>query len=97
MFDIDSAECGLGWHPIIERFQRRLDALNMRRDAPISIVDAKEKHGRLRLDLSPFDGEAWNLAMEAEHESRTTCETCGGPGEIKVERDILKCRCAECP
>lgn len=84
---------GKGWHdivgPLIDRCEQE----------GVEIVQIKEKFGGLRFY---YDGmpsaELFKQIEAAEDASVRICESCGKPGQIKVNSRStwLKCTCEDC-
>ena len=86
-------ECGPGWEPLIRRLSEKLEPLG------VVATQVKEKFGTLRFYFSAPTDEAMDAADQfidqAEAESATTCEQCGGPGKMS-EGYWLCVRCDAC-
>lgn len=93
--------CDAGWYPLITRLDSDLRAL----DPDYQIHQIKEKCGTLR-----FYAETWvdnevaqarfhELISEAERQSASICERCGGPGDlcaVGAQSPWYKTLCAKC-
>lgn len=86
-------ECGAGWDPLLHPIVQKANELDA------TIVQIKEKFGRLRVYFDP--GQADTDALEemidqAELESGKTCELCGKPGKGMISGGSWhKTLCAE--
>lgn len=84
MLTLDDIEirCGDGWLSVIERMVDDINAA----DVKVHGLVADEDQERLRIDYS--DAEPWfpaaKIFLLAEFRSYYTCETCGRPGEHRV-------------
>jgi hypothetical protein len=86
--------CGPGWNGILRQMLNEINAA----DVKVSGLVAEEDQGRLRLDYAA--AEPWLAAAKifvlAEFRSYYTCDTCGRPGEHRVNSVGWKhIRCAE--
>lgn len=67
-----------GWTGLFTVLVDRLAAL----EPEPAVIDAKQKFGRLRVQLDHHDDTARALLQAAEEASLHTCEVCGGAGEL---------------
>ena len=70
-------ECGEGWRSLYEPL---LERCKVERIEPLQI---KEKYGTLRFYVMQGSDELFDAIAQAEEKSRTICEECGAPGELR--------------
>lgn len=70
---------GPGWADILARLVPDLLALGW--DG--SVLQIKEKYGTLRFYIGSASDAVFRRIDEAEKESSTVCERCGGPGRLR--------------
>jgi len=80
--------CGDGWYDLIDWLSNVLEAIG-----GVVADQVKEKFGSLRFYYSFPNGTSQQIAdavrhlvTEAEYRSLTTCETCGKPGGLKLNK-----------
>lgn len=83
-----SFEIGQGWYDIIRKLSAKLEnyimMLPLDEQPKYYVVQVKEKFGSLRFYMDgPFTNAMDAAIREAETATRTTCEVCGGPGEMR--------------
>ncbi len=79
--EFENANCGPGWHGILERLSGEIDKLNL--PPEFRVLQIKEKFGELRVYVEgagPFSKIVELLIRDAARESLETCEFCGKPG-----------------
>jgi hypothetical protein len=81
--------CGEGWYQILLNLFTALAVLEPR---PV-IVQVKEKFGGLRVYLDGGGEEAAALIREAENLASETCEDCGAPGRLRMDRPWIATLC----
>lgn len=59
----------------------------------VSVDEAKEKFGSLRVHLEPRVPEARPYIAAAEEQSAVTCQKCGEPGELLMRNRIVATLC----
>lgn len=59
----------------------------------VSVDEAKEKFGSLRIHLEPMVPEARPYIAAAEEQSKFTCQKCGDPGEMLMRNRIVATLC----
>ncbi len=92
-------QCGDGWYQLIHVLSADIykEAMRIGRDPAIpvswpAVVQIKEKFGTLRYYMRNSTGEIQALINAAEQKSRTICEDCGKPGELRSpEIHCVKC------
>lgn len=103
-------ECGPGWYDIIDSlFIAIEDVLDesvhayKNIDRLLRVGQIKEKFGGLRVhldygdDITDSEYARMEEAIEkAEGESIRTCENCGKPGRLRVDRGWMRTLCDEC-
>ena len=95
-------EFGDGWYNLVDELSSELEKLiiKFKEEFPgeegfPKAFQMKEKFGSLSFYMMGSTGEMHNVIHEYEKKSCTTCEYCGGKGEIVGER-WLKCLCEKC-
>lgn len=81
-------ECGDGWQQIVYDLSAKIEKYNNEqsdKDMCVIASQVKEKFGSLRYYISGGSDEVYNWIDEAEHQSSTTCETCGKPGTMNTK------------
>jgi len=100
-FDCKYISCGEGWNGIIFELIRTLDSLNFKG----IIVQVKEKWGRLECYTRGGEEHSeWLIPLTdtARLYSKSTCEFCGKPGELRekyqdgTQRNWMKSVCDSC-
>lgn len=71
-----------GWRGIYD--QLIVDLIGL--DPTLSVAQAKQKFGELRVYLADVTPEAANLIETATAASRTICEECSAPGRRRANR-----------
>lgn len=89
-----ACDCGDGWFCIIDQLARRMTAHAEAVGLDIEVVDAKEKHGRLSIDVRGADEAVLRMIEEAEVLSERTCDVCGASGKL-IENGWQRVRCAD--
>jgi len=85
--------CGDGWFDILWRLCEEIYAMRPK------VLQIKEKFGTLRFYASfpeEYTERGWNLIFKAEEESAETCETCGQPGEMRINDGWRSVNCEDC-
>jgi hypothetical protein len=95
-----SAECGEGWHDLLERACVRIRAAVRAHGGTFKFIQIKEKYGSARLYWSGRLSNAAQAEVEeaialAEARSECTCETCGAPGRLFDRGGWLATACPE--
>jgi hypothetical protein len=89
----DTIPTGKGWRPLLERTAANLHALVEREPAEargcFTIVQVKNKGGKLRIHVSNAAPTMIKILAEAEEESASVCEICGQPGNVRLVGFIL--------
>jgi hypothetical protein len=86
-------DVGPGWHAIIIE----LDEAIAKHFPDYEVHQVKEKFGGLRYYCSVDADETVDaLITQAEARASSTCESCGGPGRLCVDRGWYKTTCASC-
>jgi hypothetical protein len=92
--------CDDGWYDIIFRLSATLTTLiaaNPDLDpATARAFQVKEKFGTLRFYMRCTNAEMQQAIRQAEEESGSTCEMCGGKGEMKNDEGWLVTLCEGC-
>jgi len=70
-------ECGEGWKPLYQPIIERCKAEG------VTVLQVKEKFGGLRFYVIGGDDDLYAAISEAESKSKTICEQCGAPGELR--------------
>ena len=88
-------ECGDGWTDILLRLASRVNGYQQtgRLPHPVRAVQIKEKFGHLRVYVTPSGDLVESAIANALEESRSTCEFCGAPGELRRIGGWLTTRC----
>lgn len=98
-----SFACGVGWFPLIEDVMESL--VRLQSSSPsleLSLLEAKEKFGALRLYISAPDGTPADLEAvrkfisQAGERSRTMCEYCSAPAIERCWEGWCSTRCDAC-
>lgn len=85
-------DVGEGWHSLIDELHAELVKV-----APgYRTEQLKEKFAALRVYLSPWTDEVEEIIFRYEARSKTVCEQCGEPGEVRTSRFWLKTLCDQC-
>lgn len=85
-------DVGKGWHSLLDELHAELVKV-----APeYRTEQVKEKFAALRVYLSPWTDEAEEIVFRFEARSKTICEQCGEPGEVRHSRFWLKTLCDRC-
>lgn len=97
-------ECEDGWREIIESLSSRLEPYAVGTGLSISVV--KQKLGELRVGLERGQGVAGTAEeslieraiREATEQSRSICESCGSPGQIRSKGRLrdMRALCMTC-
>lgn len=94
--DRNAFECGPGWHGLIDPLITRLTELGG------TATQIKEKYGELRFYYHENENDTGSVAdwerfeeaiLEAEQQSRHTCEMCGAPGVLMIKGGWYKTVC----
>lgn len=90
--------CGVGWYPILDRLFADIDRI---RDEDglkkLEVVQVKEKLGGLRVYVKGGNDRVQARLWQAEEESLSICEGCGGPSPGISDRDgYLTTLCEPC-
>lgn len=86
------AELEPGWAGLLDEAFGRIGALMATfPEATITGLQVKEKLGTLRLYMSTrlppeIESDVNVILRDAEHRSETTCQVCGRPGHLRVDR-----------
>jgi len=70
--------CGDGWFDILYELSAELYKL----DEIPTVLQVKEKFGTLSYYVGFATDGVYDIIDKAAHESATTCDICGGPGEL---------------
>jgi len=86
------SDVGQGWHSLLDELHAELVKV-----APeYRTEQVKEKFAALRVYLSPWSDEVEQVVFRFEARSKTVCEQCGEPGEVRYSRFWLKTLCDAC-
>jgi len=85
------AECGPGWTNLVTNMINELMIL----DPELEFRQIKEKFGSLRVYTSFSTDEVEAVIDKYEIFSRTICDVCGDPGEMRSETGWYRVRCEE--
>lgn len=85
-------DVGEGWHSLLDELHAELVKVN----PDYRTEQVKEKFAALRVYLSPWTDEVEEIVFRFEARSKTTCEQCGEPGEVRTSRFWLKTLCDKC-
>lgn len=97
MYDIDKGgpvtdwkiDVGPGWHSLLDEMHAELVQV-----APdYRTLQVKEKFAALTVYLSPCTGEVAEILDKYYARSKTVCEECGEPGEVRTSRFWLRTLC----
>lgn len=82
-------DVGQGWHSLLDEMHAELI-----RVAPDYRTDqVKEKFAALTVYISPYSDEIQEILQKYYDRSKTICEQCGEPGEVRHSRFWLKTLC----
>jgi hypothetical protein len=62
-------------------------------EAPLVVEGMEQTYGSLRVNLSKTSAEIEAIVNDAEQESLTTCEACGGEGRLREDREWIETLC----
>lgn len=80
---------GTGWGKLIDDLYKITP--------PLHITDVKEKYGRLSVYVEGgLSDEMYQKISDIEDKSEVTCEKCGDPGNIRLDRPWYKSLCDKC-
>jgi len=86
---------GPGWWPLLDDVSAKVKALD-----PDVRLSFKEKYGTCQIDYitesTEHVDEIFRLTDEAEEVSKTICEFCGQPGQLRENRSWLQTLCDRC-
>lgn len=82
----------VGWRPLVDRLITDLVALGWDRE----LDQVKEKFGGLRFYIEHGDEALSSRIREAEDQSHTVCEDCGGEGTLWQRRSRWVTHCNAC-
>ena len=85
-----------GWYPLIFECLDKIQEIVDRDNIDIQVTEIKEKYGTLRIYLSGYTDEMYDIVYAAEHKSETICEICGKQGELHKVNGWWMTRCDEC-
>jgi len=93
-------ECGDGWYDVLDEMFGKIEAilsqLNQREvHGALRLSQIKEKFARLTIYNSTSIPEIAQAVRDAEVRANTTCESCGGPGELRTG-GWMKIECDSC-
>ncbi|MCW2388564.1 hypothetical protein M2333_001610 [Sphingobium sp. B11D3B] len=74
-----------GWSGLYQQFIERLTAI----DPTLRVTGAKRKFGELCIRFDRYNREADALARVAEQSSRTLCQMCSAPGELRADMNSV--------
>lgn len=90
-------ECGNGWYDLLDKLFQDIVKICEEKELPIpKITQIKEKFAALCFYVESADSEIFELIHEAERVSRTVCETCGKPGNVKNVKGWYITICDNC-
>ena len=88
-------ECGDGWFGLIDDAFTAIEAHCESNGLPVpAITQVKEKFGKLRVYVKPWDKGIASILDTAERKSAEICEQCGRPGRL-VATPYLHSSCGE--
>ena len=85
---LEAFDIGPGWYPLVSTLVDDLFAAGWDGE----VLQVKEKFGGLRFYISEVREDLSKIIFDAENESVTICDQCGGPGELRGE-GYLSTRC----
>lgn len=92
---MDPYPVGPGWWPLLDEVSAQVKELD-----PEIYLSYKEKYGTCQIDFVTESTEHFNeiikLTADAEEASKTICEVCGQPGEIRTQNRWLTALCDRC-
>jgi len=88
--------CGPGWYPLIYETLDKIQAIVDRDGLDIEVTEVKEKFGELRIYISSYTDEIFEITQDAEEWSCRICEICGQPGECVEVGGWWMTRCKKC-
>lgn len=96
--ELFGVECGKGWYPLLEPICEYILKYNSGKDDSecIEFTQVKEKWGFLHIYTSRTTEELRELISDAEQKSKTTCEVCGNPGNLKKVNGWYRTMCNSC-
>lgn len=98
-FTLFSFECGDGWFQLIwdlsVSIEAEADKAGLTEQGFPQATVVKEKYGTLRVYLSNYTDEIFDLVESAEERSAHICEACGKAGR-EHDDGWLKTRCDHC-
>ena len=96
--ELFGVECGKGWYPLLEPICEYILKYNSGKDDSecIEFTQVKEKWGFLHIYTSRTTEELRELISDAEQKSKTICEVCGNPGNLKKVNGWYRTMCNSC-
>jgi len=70
-----------GWSALYQQLIERVTAI----DPTLRVTGAKQKFGDLSIHFDRYNREADALARIAEQSSRSLCQMCSAPGELRAD------------
>lgn len=85
-------DVGPGWHSLLDQLHAELVTV-----APeYRTEQVKEKFAGLTVYIAPHSEEIFAILQKYYLRSKTVCEQCGEPGEVRTSRFWLKTLCDAC-
>ncbi len=78
-----------GWHQLYTALVDKIRAI----DPMLRVEQAKEKFGSLRVYLDRYDERVDAIVKRGGKASAVTCQECGAPGVLRVQRGIYRTSC----
>ena len=85
-------DVGKGWHSLLDELHAELVKVN----PDYRTEQVKEKFAALTVYISPWSDEIFQILQKYYDRSKTICEYCGEPGEVRHSRFWLKTLCDKC-
>jgi len=92
-------ECGDGWYDLLYDLSKGIQKLiDEGKESPnFTVYQVKEKYGTLRFYTGGYSTtELEDLIDKAEERSAETCEQCGKPGKLLIEKGWHSTVCETC-
>ena len=89
--------CWEGWYPLIDHVLASINDYSDVYNKEVRVVQIKEKFGALRIYAEPslYNEYVWGILHLAERLSKTICERCGEPGELRTDIGWHKTLCLD--
>jgi len=85
-------DVGQGWHSLLDELHAEL----VRVAPEYRTEQVKEKFAALTVYIEPYSEEIYAILDKYYARSKTVCEQCGEPGEVRHSRFWLKTLCGLC-